>query len=324
MISASTSPGTVAITGAAGNLGGLLARHLLTCTEARLQLLIHHRDVGPDLRDSERVGIRRCDLGDPTTLSGALAGAACVVHFAGVLFKARPERFLPTTNTGYFGNLLQAAVEQGVRRVILISFPHVEGETTPDRPAAGRLDGNPVSAHARTRLAEEKLLFDAGQRHGFEAVSLRVGMVYGKGILMIDAARWLARRHLLGVWRQPTWVHLIATDDFLAATRNAALRENISGIYHLGDEGRQTLQEFLDKCASVWRTRRPWRTPVGLIYTAAALCEAQSAVFGTPSPLTRDFITIGRCSYYGDTTRMRRELLPTLKYPTLETGKESL
>jgi hypothetical protein len=29
-------------------------------------------------------------------------------------------------------------------------------------------------------------------------------MVYGRGVLMIDAAHWLAKRHLLAVWREPT------------------------------------------------------------------------------------------------------------------------
>lgn len=238
--------------------------------------------------------------------------------------RARPERFLPTTNTAYFRNLVDAALAQRVRRVILISFPHVEGPTTPDRPATGHLTGKPDSAHARTRLEEERLLFEAGERHGFEAVSLRVGMVYGRGILMVDAARWLARKRLLAVWREPTWIHLISTPDFLAATTAAAMAAGVSGIYHLGDEGRQTLQDFLATCASAWGTGRPWHAPLGLIYLAAALCEGQSLLLGTPSPLTRDFITIGRCSYYGDTSRMRRELLPVLRYPTLAAGRTIL
>jgi hypothetical protein len=42
-------------------------------------------------------------------------------------------------------------------------------------------------------------------------------MVYGPGILMIEAARWLARRRLLAVWRQPTWIHVIATADYPTA-----------------------------------------------------------------------------------------------------------
>jgi len=314
----------IAITGAAGNLGSLLGRHLLQTSQCDLRLLVHKRDVPPDLRGQLRALVFRCDLADKQSLLSALEGADCVVHFAGVLFKAHPERFLPTTNTAYFQNVLEASVERKVRRVILISFPHVEGSTTPDHPATGKLDGRPASAHARTRLEEEKLLFAAGEKHGFEAVSLRVGMVYGRGILMIDAARWLARRGLLGVWREPTWIHLISTDDFLAATTAAAMQENIRGIYHLGDEGRQTLQEFLDIAAKTWGARKPWRMPLRLIYFAAWLCEFQSSLFRTKSPLTRDFITIGRCSYYGNTARMRAELLPTLKYPTFKEGKSTL
>jgi len=40
--------------------------------------------------------------------------------------------------------------------------------------------------------------------------------------------------------------------------------------------------------------------------------------------LTKDFIKIGRCSYYGDTRRMKQELLYTLKYPNLRAGKNLL
>lgn len=314
----------IAITGAAGNLGSLLSRHLLAHTPHELHLLTHNRDLPADLRDQPHAPAFRCDLAKPETLAPALAGVDCIVHFAGVLFKANPERFLPTTNTAYFKNLLDVAIAQKVRRVILISFPHVEGETTPESPATGKLDGTPGSAHARTRLEEEKLLFTAGKIHGFEAVSIRVGMIYGRGILMIDAAHWLAKRHLLGVWREPTRIHLISTADFLAATAAAATRENIQGIYHLGDEGRQTLQEFLDTACETWGTRKPWRMPVRLIYLAARLCEFWSQLFGTRSPLTHDFITIGRCSYYGDTSRMRAELLPELKQPTLMEGRHTL
>ena len=43
-----------------------------------------------------------------------------------------------------------------------------------------------------------------------------------------------------------------------------------------------------------------------------------------PSPLTRDFVTIGRVSYCGDTSRMRRELVAELRYPTLGEGMGTL
>lgn len=66
------------------------------------------------------------------------------------------------------------------------------------------------------------------------------------------------------------------------------------------------------------------RMPVQVIYLAAWLCELFGLVAGKPSPLTRDFIRIGRVSYWGDTRRAREELIPTLMYPTLETGLTTL
>jgi hypothetical protein len=56
----------------------------------------------------------------------------------------------------------------------------------------------------------------------------------------------------------------------------------------------------------------------------ASMFEMISLIFRSKAPLTRDFIDIGRVSYYGNTERMRRELLPKLQYPTLNDGRETL
>ena len=315
---------TIAITGAAGNLGSLLAQRMTGREGVLLRLMVHHKGLPAHAQDLPNATVFKADLAKPDTLVPVLQGADVVVHFAGILFKHNPEKFLPTTNTGYFRNLVDVAVEQEVKRIILISFPHVEGESTPEKPATGHLNGEPSSVHARTRLAEEKYLFEMADRHGFEGVSLRVGMVYGKGILMIEGARWFAKHRLLGVWEKPTHIHLISTIDYLEANAQAALKPNISGIYHIGDEGVQTLQEFLDICCLTWGYKKPWRMPPWLIFTAASIFEAWSWLFGTRAPLTRDFIRIGMASYYGDTSRMRKELLPELKYKIVQEGRASL
>lgn len=312
----------IAITGAAGNLGGLLACSMKDMDVA-LNLLIHKKNVAECLREKENISIYRVDLAQSNTLDESLVGVDTIVHFAGILFKANPEKFLPVTNTVYFQNLLDAAVRQKVRRVILISFPHVQGESSPEHPATGLLDENPQSMHARTRLEEEKLLFNYGEKYAFEPVSLRVGMVYGEGILMIDAGQWFARHWLLGIWRKPTYIHLISKKDFTDATIAAILLPDVRGIYHLGDEGIQTLQQFLDDITAYKRNHRPWRMPVWMIMTAARGFELFSAIFGTRSPLTVDFIRIGMASYYGDTSRMRRELLPQLTYRTYKEGMDT-
>lgn len=311
----------VAITGAAGNLGNLLAQGIKD-RNLDINLLIHKKDVADNLKLKENISVYKVDLAQKNTLDKALEDVDVIVHFAGVLFKANPEKFLPTTNTLYFKNLLDVAVEKQIKRIILISFPHVEGKCTPSNPAIGTLTGTPESMHARTRLEEEKLLFEYGETYNFEPVSLRVGMVYGKGILMIDAGQWFAKHWLLGIWKEPTDIHLISKVDFVHATIAAIEKEGIKGIYHIGDEGVQTLQQFLDDITTYKGNHRPWKMPVWMIMTAARLFELSSSIFGIRSPLTVDFVKIGMVSYYGNTSRMREELLPTLKYKNYKEGLE--
>jgi len=309
----------VLITGAAGNLGGFLARRLLS-TDLRQRLMFHRRPLASDLRLDARVEACQADLAEPQTLEPACRGVGCVVHFAGVLFAPRPEKFLPRTNTAYASNLIEASLRAGVRRFILISFPHVEGPTTPEMPASGRLDAQPISVHARTRLAAERALFSASERGGMEAVVLRVGTVYGRGVLMIEAARRLLARRLLGVWPNPTWYHWLALPDFLSAVESAIRRPALSGVIGLGDDQPLTLQVFLDRAADHWGLPRPWRAPPAVFFLAAGLVELYAGLFRKASPLTRDFIRIGMVPHVIDTRRMRDEVLPQLAYPTLDEG----
>lgn len=309
----------VLISGAAGNLGSRLARSLVDSPH-ELRLMIHRRPLPFDTSPFPRVSICRADLEDPSSLARACDGADCVVHLAGVLFRPRPEAFLPRTNTSYAGNLATAAIAAGVRKFVLISFPHVEGETTPERRATDRLDGSPTSVHARTRLESERNLFDESRNTGMTPVVLRAGMVYGRGVLMIEAARWLLRRRLLGVWRKPTWNHLLALPDFLRGVAAAIESERARGVYNLADDEPRTLQDFLDTIAGHWGFPKPWRVPEWSVLGVAAGCELFATLFGTVSPFTRDFIRIGMVSAVADTSRTKRELLPTLEYPTLREG----
>jgi nucleoside-diphosphate-sugar epimerase len=207
-----------------------------------------------------------------------------------------------------------------VGKFILVSFPHVEGKSTPERPAKGLPAGNPDSVHARTRLEAEKVMVRACEGREMKPIALRPGMVYARGVLMIEAARRLMRRRLLHIWRRPTWIHPLALPDFLAATRAAIEAPQAYGIYNLADDGPLTLQQFLDAAADRWGYPRPLRLPEWTFFTAALAVELFATVFRTAAPLTRDFIRIGMASYVADTSRMKKELLPELSYPTLEHG----
>jgi nucleoside-diphosphate-sugar epimerase len=286
--------------------------------------MYHRTPIAHDVAASPNVSCLQADLANPAGLPAAVNGADVVVHFAGVLFAPRPERFLPETNTRWFSNLVTAALDARVGRIILTSFPQVEGPTSVERPATGRLDGEPISVHAKTRLEEERLLMRRTEGTGATPVVLRLGMVYGRGILMVEAARWLARRRLLCVWREPTLLQLISTADFLRAAEAAIFTPGVSGIYHVGDEQPVTVQQFLDEACRTWGYARPVRIPPWTIDVSAFCCEAFATIARTRSPLTRDVVRLGRVPHWGDTRRARAELIPQLVYPTLASGLPTL
>jgi nucleoside-diphosphate-sugar epimerase len=311
----------VLITGATGNLGSQVARHF-AATGHELRLLVHKRPLPFDYSALSKTTVCPADLGNPSTLDGICDRVDCVIHLAGVLFAPRPERFLPLTNVGYVRNLLAVAQAAGVRKFILVSFPHVEGETTPEQPARGELQSTTRVIHFRTRLEAEQLVLQAGA--GFVPVVFRAGVVYGQGVKLVEGARWLLRRRLMATWRKPTWVHLIALPDFLAALQAAVENERASGIYQVADDAPLTLQAFLDRLAAHYGCPSPWRLPRWTFFATAWSCEAFAILFRTSAPLNRDIVRAGMTSSVADTSRMKQELLPRLAYPTLEQGLKLL
>jgi nucleoside-diphosphate-sugar epimerase len=309
----------ILIVGASGNLGSHLAKHLLQSPH-RLSLLTHKRDFPFDLPESANAEIVQGDLNHPASLQRVCKKIDCIVYLAGVLFRPRPESFLHRTNTVFVQNIVDAALSRGVRKLILVSFPHVEGGTTPNSPARGKLDVHPKSIHAHTRLEAERYLFRACENRVMRPLVLRAGVIYGRGVKLTDAARWLMRKRLLAIWGKPTWIHLLALPDFLTLVELSIERNNLSGIYNLCDDRPLLIQEFLDRLAAHWGYGRPWRLPAFAFYWTASICENTATLLHTGTPLTRDMVEMAMTSVVAETTRMKRDLMPQLAYPSLDQG----
>jgi nucleoside-diphosphate-sugar epimerase len=312
----------ILVAGAAGNLGCAVSRHLVG--NHQLRLLVHKKLPPPDVVGQANVSLCRGDLSDPATLHEACVGVDGIIHLAGVLFAPLPQRFLEMTNIGYLRNLADAGRSAGVRKFVLVSFPHVEGETTPENPASGRLDARPDVIHFRTRLQAERQLLELCHGGEMTPVIVRAGIVYGKGIKLVEAARWMLRHRLMAIWRKPTWAHLIALPDFLAALQAAVEDDRASGIYQVCDDRPLLLQEFLDLFADHIGCRRPWRMPAWIFHAAGISLETAALILRTGAPLNRDIVRAGMTSCVADNSRMKRELLPVLAYPTIGQGMDLL
>lgn len=307
------------ITGAAGNLGTLLSRHLLSGPH-QLSLLIHKRQIAPDIAKNSTVVIHQADLADPGSLQQVCRNIDCILHFAGVLFRPHTEKYLQVTNTLFVKNLVDAALTAKVPRFILFSFPHVMGETDPDHPAKEELNAEPAALHSRTRLEAEKYLLAVSAGGKMRAIVLRAGFIYGPEVKLVEACRKLLKWHLLAIWRKPTWVHLLSLPDFFKVVERGIENNDTAGIYNVCDDQPLQLQDLLDDLARHWGYAKPARLPEFAFRLAAILMEEFADIFDTRCPLSREVLRMGMTSSVADTTRMKKELLPQLLYPTWREG----
>ena len=124
-------------------------------------------DCGPEIA---------CDLRDAVTVAGLIAtsGAQTLVMAA---------RTAPDDHPSLAEALIRAAIEGGIRRIVLVSSLAVYGQARPRRDARGLTEAlapATPSAYGIAKLREELLVRDAAQRAGIELVILRSSGLFGR------------------------------------------------------------------------------------------------------------------------------------------------
>jgi len=148
----------VLITGAAGNIGRALRRHL----RGRYGLL-RLTDIAAQETAGPGEEVARVDIRDIAAVEDSMRDIDCVIHLAGVPEEDSWERILPLNIEGCY-NVFEAARRQGVRRVVFASSNHAVGfhrrETFIDTQVQPRPDGrygvSTVFGEAVARLYADK------------------------------------------------------------------------------------------------------------------------------------------------------------------------
>ncbi|MCW7537512.1 NAD(P)-dependent oxidoreductase [Aquabacterium sp. A7-Y] len=181
----------ILLTGAAGFLGKQIARSLLAEGARDVRLHVRHtapRGLVEDLqRDfpEARIEVGTGNLLARGSLTELVRGVDCIVHAAAGMRGAPADMFANTVIGTR--NLLEAATEVPVRRIVLISSFAVF-RTEQLQPGATLDENTPTESvgvekgpygYAKTR--QEQLFKEFQQAHGFEAVVLRPGVIYGPG-----------------------------------------------------------------------------------------------------------------------------------------------
>lgn len=182
---------SVLVTGASGFLGQFLVERLLAHGEPRLRCLVRSQAAAAKLQTLTAkypdAAVEYCfgTLNSRRDLDRAMEGVEVVYHAAAAM-KGGPADMFMNTVVGS-RNLLDAFTAAGARRLVLVSSFGVYDAASLRRGAV--LDENcPLESKPQLRdpysyakLRQELLCREYAQKHGFELVVVRPGVIYGPG-----------------------------------------------------------------------------------------------------------------------------------------------
>jgi nucleoside-diphosphate-sugar epimerase len=170
------------VTGGAGFIGSHLAEHLSTAGESVRVIdnfLTGKRQNLDAFRD--RIELVEGDLRDPAACRAACRGVEVVLHQAAMPSVPKSVSDPLTShqcNIDGTLNLLMAAKESGVRRVVIAASSSAYGES-PALPKVESMRSDPLSPYAVQKLAAEQYARAWAKCYGLQTLSLRYFNVFG-------------------------------------------------------------------------------------------------------------------------------------------------
>jgi len=186
------------------------------------------------------------DVRDRAAVARACAGVEVVHHNVALVPLAKDRRAFFEVNEGGTRNLLDAAAQAGVRKVIYTSSSAVFG--VPERnPVTEEMEPRPQEAYGRAKLAGERICRAAADA-GLDVSIVRPRTILGHGRLGILQIlfEWVREgRNVPVLGRGDNRYQFVHADDLADACIRAAERPGFR-IYHAGAAQFGTMREALE------------------------------------------------------------------------------
>jgi len=298
---------TVFITGGSGFVGGAVLDHL-AASGVDVSALARSAAAADAVRNRGAVVVRG-DLSDTGALRAGMRGADVVYHVAGVnQMCTRDPGPMYRTNVDRVRDVVRAAAESGVRRVVLTSSAAAIGEADgvvadEATPHAGRF----LSHYARSKYLGERAFFDEAERVGIEAIAVNPSSVQGPG--RSDGSALLLRYALS--MRRPvaieTTLSVVDIDDTARAHLLAA-EHGVDGARYLVNGATVDLRSFVHLLADA--ADRPIDPIILPRWMARGLypAVATAAIGGGERPICVEMLRTLLHGHRFDASRSIREL----------------
>ena len=272
------------ITGASGFIGTHLARQLLQ-NNWQVSILRHKRDMA----SSEGYQVFHGDIRDLPSLKDMFRGTDVLFHLAAALGASRinKKEFFAINALGT-ENVLKAAADARVGRVIHFSSAGVLGSVRENRPVSETHRLSPRDAYDKTKLEGEKIALRFAKK-GENVVVVRPGWVYGPGdhrtFKLIKA---IASKKFLLITKGKARQTPVYIDDLVQGILLCAEKARDGEIYHLAGKQDLSVKEITHLIAQA--TNAPFSQcplPRFALRIAAWKLECVFSLFGREAPLTR-------------------------------------
>jgi len=285
----------ILVTGATGAVGPRVV-HVLSAAGYWVRTL--SLDQPSKGQWSDDVETRIGDVTDKSAVQSAMQSVDAVVHLAALLHIANPppemrEKY-ERINVGGTATVVEAAIEAGVKRVVLFStiavYGHADGcvlnEMSPTHPD---------TFYAQTKLAAEQLVLNArgagGQPLG---TVLRLGAVYGSRIKgnYERLTHALARHRFIPVGNGLNRRTLVYDKDVGRAAVLAVSYPAAAGrVFNVTDGKFHTLNEIIESiCSALGRKPPRFSLPVGPTRALVGFIEKGCRSVGLNPPLIHEMI----------------------------------
>jgi len=186
-------PIDVLITGAAGEIGGVL-RSELAGRYRRIVLF----DRMPMTREHPAEEIHVGDLASRSMLQDAMRDIDCVVHLAGVPREAEWDPILQANIVGLY-NVFETARTSGVRRMVFASSNHVVGYYRATRVLDDTVPLRPDGRYGVSKAFGESLGRLYADKYGLSVICLRIGSFRERPTAQRELATWISHRDMVNL-----------------------------------------------------------------------------------------------------------------------------
>jgi len=249
----------IAVTGGLGFVGRHLVRALL---EQGKRVVVLDRRPPRDSDPDTGTQYRLVDVREHRSARDALTGVDLLFHLAananGTYSVEHPREDFQTNCVGTF-NVLQAALEAGVRRVVYVSSASVYGQ--PQRfPVNESHPTVPIVPYGASKLAGERFGLAFRHSYGLDFVAARPFCVYGPGedpaTSLVEVSRYL-RWHLNG---RPIQIvgdserktrDFVHVSDAVAGLLAIAERAQPGEIFNVGSGTEVSMRELAERIQRV-------------------------------------------------------------------------